>query len=247
MDDARLVLRLVNEAVLAGGTAVNYTGVQQISRDAKGAVNGVGLQDVETGESVELETGAVINATGSWAEKLHPSPKEGLHLRPLRGSHIVIAKDALPIEDAISFIHPDDHRPIFATPWEGGILIGTTDMDHDRDLSLEPRISDQEFTYLLQGLEAHFPSLHLSEDHFVATLAGVRPVLSEGKLAPSKESPGECGLDRQGAGDRYRREINHLSEDGIRYPESRQTLPALIHTDHPDAGRIYQSAGQSFR
>lgn len=188
VDDARLVLRLINEAVLAGGTALNYTEVKEILRDSRGSVYGIHLDDVETGESAEFQTETVINATGSWAEKLHPSPKEGLHLRPLRGSHIILAQEALPLTKAISFIHPEDNRPIFATPWEGGVLIGTTDVDHGRDLSLEPYISDPEFAYLLEGLEAYFPSLSISEDQCLSTLAGVRPVLSEGKLAPSKES-----------------------------------------------------------
>ncbi|MBA4369424.1 MAG: FAD-dependent oxidoreductase [Desulfobacterium sp.] len=188
VDDVRLVLRLIHEAVLAGGTALNYTQVKEILRDNKGSVYGVTLSDFETGESVEVQTGTVINATGAWAEKLHPSPKEGLHLRPLRGSHIILASDALPITRAISFIHPEDNRPIFATPWEGGILVGTTDMDHGQDLSHEPYISDEEFFYLLEGLRVHFPSLSITEDQCLSTLAGIRPVLSKGKLSPSKES-----------------------------------------------------------
>jgi glycerol-3-phosphate dehydrogenase len=188
VDDARLVMRLINEAVLAGGTALNYTQIKEIIRDSKGSVRGVSLEDAETGESAEFQTRTVINATGAWAEKLHPSPKAGLHIRPLRGSHIILTADALPITKAISFIHPEDNRPIFATPWEGGILVGTTDVDHGQELSQEPHISDQEFAYLLEGLEVHFPSISLSEDKCLSTLAGVRPVLSEGKLAPSKES-----------------------------------------------------------
>ncbi|MFO7557905.1 MAG: glycerol-3-phosphate dehydrogenase/oxidase [Desulfobacterales bacterium] len=189
VDDARLVMRLINEAVFAGGTALNYTTVKEIIRDRKRRVAEVIIEDTETGQRMEVKTGTVVNATGSWAEKLHPSPQKGLHLRPLRGSHLIFSSDIFPlITKAVSFTHPEDNRPIFITPWEGAMMIGTTDIDHTADLSREPVISEEETSYLLEGLNAHFPSLNLSGDSCIASLAGVRPVLSEGKLSPSKES-----------------------------------------------------------
>jgi len=189
VDDARLVLRLINEAVFAGGTALNYTVVKEIIRDRKGKVAGVILEDTETDKIMEVQAGTVVNATGSWAEKLHPSPQKGLHLRPLRGSHLIFSSDIFPsITKAVSFTHPEDHRPIFVTPWEGALMIGTTDIDHTANLSEEPVISEREASYLLEGLNTHFPSAKLSGDSCIASLAGVRPVLSEGKLSPSKES-----------------------------------------------------------
>jgi len=189
VDDARLVMRLINEAVFAGGTALNYIRVKEINRDRKGRVSGVILEDSETGDCMEVATRTLINATGSWAEKLHPSPQKGLHLRPLRGSHLIFAADVLPrITKAVSFTHPEDQRPIFVTPWEGAMMIGTTDIDHKADLSEEPVISEKEVSYLLEGLNTHFPALNLSGEKSIASLAGVRPVLSEGKLSPSKES-----------------------------------------------------------
>ncbi len=189
VDDARLVMRLINEAVFAGGTALNYTKVKEIIRDQKGIVAGVTLEDTETGQIMEAQTGTIVNATGSWAEKLHPSPQKGLHLRPLRGSHLIFSTEGFPfITKAISFTHPEDHRPIFATPWEGAMMIGTTDIDHTQDLAEEPVISEKETSYLLEGLNTHFPSAKLSGKSCIASFAGVRPVLSEGKLSPSKES-----------------------------------------------------------
>ena len=188
VDDARLVMRLINEGVLAGGTAVNYTQANDIIRNKKGRIKGVLVEDVETNETKELIVDTIINATGSWAEKIHLSPKKGFHLRPLRGSHIILFADALPVTKAISFIHPDDNRPIFLTPWEGGILVGTTDMDHEQSLSKEPFISEQEFAYLLRGVNVHYPSAALSYEQCISTFAGVRPVLSKGGLSPSQES-----------------------------------------------------------
>jgi glycerol-3-phosphate dehydrogenase len=130
----------------------------------------------------------VINATGSWAEKLHPSPESQRHLRPLRGSHLVFTADALPLTKGFSFIHPGDKRAVFVVPWEGAVLVGTTDLDHGEDLSIEPNITEAEVIYLMQGIQAMFPSLDISLKDCLCTFAGIRPVLSEGKLKPSEES-----------------------------------------------------------
>ena len=188
VDDARLVLRLINDAVEFGASAMNYTSVTEIKRNARGDVIGVTIEDTETHLTKTLSTSAVINATGTWAETLHPSPDPNLHLRPLRGSHIVFPSWALPVAQAVSFIHPADHRPIFVIPWEGAVLLGTTDLDHEEDISIDPVITEEEITYLMEGLQEFFPSLGVSIDNCVSTFAGLRPVLSKGDLSPSEES-----------------------------------------------------------
>ncbi|OQW99835.1 MAG: hypothetical protein BWK74_01340, partial [Desulfobacteraceae bacterium A6] len=188
VDDARLVLRVINEALLWGGHAINYAGVIEISRNARGDVAGVVIKENETGETKQVLTRAVINATGSWAEKLHPSPDQSLHLRPLRGSHLVFPGWAFPFPEAVTFFHPADRRPIFIIPWEGVVIYGTTDVDHKNDLSLEPVISEGEISYLMDGLNSFFPSLEVSLKDAISSYAGIRPVLSRKQLAPSKES-----------------------------------------------------------
>ena len=178
VDDARLVLRLIEEGCARGGTALNYVGVERINRDTDGRVTGVTLKDKETGEQKSVAAGAVINATGAWAEKLHASPKENLHLRPLRGSHLIFSRADLPVGQTVSFFHRQDKRPVFISPWEGAVLLGTTDIDHETDLDAEPATSRGEADYLMQGLRDAFPSLKTHLSSCIATLAGVRPVLS---------------------------------------------------------------------
>ena len=188
VDDSRLVLRLINESVADGAGALNYTTATHILRNDTGVVVGVEIEDTETRESRTLETRTVINATGCWAERLHPSPDPDRHLRPLRGSHLVFPAEVLPIKFGVSFLHPRDNRAVFALPWEGAVLVGTTDLDHKADLSLEPSITESEITYLLEGLNKIFPSLEISLNDCISTFAGVRPVVSEGRLSPSEES-----------------------------------------------------------
>jgi glycerol-3-phosphate dehydrogenase len=188
VDDSRLVLRLIQESIAEGALALNYTSAKSIVRNDHGDVTGVELEDTETRETKTLTSPTVINATGCWAEALHPSPDPGRHLRPLRGSHLVFSAETIPLKEGFSFFHPHDRRPIFAVPWEGAVVAGTTDLDHDGDLSREPKISEQEFLYLLMGLREMFPLLQISPEDCLSTFSGVRPILSEGKLSPSEES-----------------------------------------------------------
>ncbi|MFH2098701.1 MAG: glycerol-3-phosphate dehydrogenase/oxidase, partial [Pseudomonadota bacterium] len=191
VDDARMVVRLILEAVAAGGSAINYTAAVQVKRRGGRSgkeVVGLEIEDAETHESRTLDCRAVINATGWWAETIQPSPNPKRHLRPLRGSHLIFPYHKLPVAQAVSFIHPADGRPVFAIPWEGAVLLGTTDVDHREDVYTVPSINREERDYLMEAVRAVFPSLDITHSDCIASLAGVRPVLSSGKKDPSKES-----------------------------------------------------------
>ena len=75
-------------------------------------------------------------------------------LRPLRGSHLLLPAWRLPLAQAVSLMHPHDGRPVFAYPWEGVTLVGTTDVDHGASLDAEPAITRGELDYLLAGAAA---------------------------------------------------------------------------------------------
>jgi len=77
---------------------------------------------------------------------------------------------------------------MFATPWEDVLLVGTTDTDHNEDLFAEPAITPEEVSYLMEGLQDAFPDLDFSLKDCLSSFAGIRPVLSAGHKAPSKES-----------------------------------------------------------
>ncbi len=130
----------------------------------------------------------MINATGAFAETLHPSPVKNLHIRPLRGSHLIFSNEKFKLDKVLTFAHPADGRPVFIFPWEESLVLGTTDVDHGPDLHLEPAISQTESDYLLQGLGFILPESGLAQNDVMATIAGVRPVLSKVKTSASKES-----------------------------------------------------------
>ena len=185
-DDARLVLRLIQEAVADGGVAINYVAAEELLRD--GDVRGVRLRDQVTGRTAEVYGQVVVNATGAWADRLRGQVGAEPRIRPLRGSHLLFPAWRLPVAQAVSFLHPVDRRPVFIFPWEGITLVGTTDVDHDQPLDDEPHISPDEVAYLMAAVEAQFPALELTLDDVISTFAGVRPVIGTGKEDPSKES-----------------------------------------------------------
>ncbi|MEJ6004952.1 glycerol-3-phosphate dehydrogenase/oxidase [Paucibacter sp. AS339] len=177
-DDARLVLRVLAEARSLSALTLNHLAVRALSRGPSG-VDGVQLQDALSGECFDVKAACVINATGVWADQLRASLGCAPKLRPLRGSHLMFNAWRLPVAQALAFFHPQDGRPVFALPWEGATLVGTTDLDHAPDLGEEPAISRAEFDYLLQALNHQFPSLGLGEADVLSTWSGVRPVLAE--------------------------------------------------------------------
>ena len=187
-DDARLVLRVLREAVNAGGAALNYARVENLLRDASGSVSGVALRDVETGRTREIKARVVINATGAWADELRAREfLDKQHLRKLRGSHLIFPYARLPLSRAVTFLHPQDKRPLYALPWEGVTLVGTTDHDHSQ-VETNPSITAQEIEYMLQAAQHVFPAQELTARDVQATFAGLRPVVDTGNPDPSKES-----------------------------------------------------------
>jgi len=190
-DDARLVLRVLQEAGEDGGAALNYARAASLLKERNGRVCGVVLEDTNgqnSNRSAEVKARVVINATGVWADNLRGEVGGRPRMRPLRGSHLVFPGERIPVSRAVSFLHPADGRPVMALPWEGVTLIGTTDMDHEQDLGVEPAISSIETEYLMDAVQYIFPDMGISRANMVSTFAGVRGVVDTGKADPSKES-----------------------------------------------------------
>ncbi|MBJ6138962.1 glycerol-3-phosphate dehydrogenase/oxidase [Marinobacter litoralis] len=189
-DDARLVQRLIAEAQAAGATCLNYVAATAVTRDQNGHVSGIELTP-EGERSIHVQTKRVINATGAWADQLqkqgpHDTP---LHIRPLRGSHLVLPWPRLPVTCAVSLLHPQDGRPVFAFPWRGTTVLGTTDLDHSPGLNVEPSITETEVAYLLEVSSKLFPGSSIQKQDVLSSWAGVRPVVTSGEgKSPSKEN-----------------------------------------------------------
>lgn len=199
-DDCRLVWRLIDQGQRDGGTALNYVRSEALLSGASG-VRGLALADAETGERREVEARVVIDAAGVWAGSLPGAATGAPKLRPLRGSHLVFPAARLPLRQAVGWLHPRDRRPVFAYPWQGATLLGTTDLDHGEDL-WDPRMSRGEADYLLEALDWLLPKAGLGTSDALSCYAGVRPVVDDGRADPSAvsresalwSSPGYVGV-----------------------------------------------------
>jgi glycerol-3-phosphate dehydrogenase len=202
-DDARLVLRILFEAMAAGGEAINYVAAEELlfredPASGRRIVAGAVLRDTAGDRREEVRARIVVNATGAWADVLRSRLQAPPRMRPLRGSHLIFPAWRLPVAQALCFIHPADSRPVFIFPWLGITLVGTTDVDHLDNLREEPAISPDETAYLMAAVEAQFPSLNLTLEDVISSFAGVRPVIGTGKADPSQESRDHVVWEEEG-------------------------------------------------
>ena len=202
MDDSRLVLRVIREAVAAGGSALNYARVDNLLRRKDGQVCGVVVTDTGSPDfrQKEIRAKAVINAAGPWSDDVRAKVGGKPHLRGCRGSHLVFSSEKFPLATAITLMHPRDDRAMFAFPWEGATLIGTTDLDQEEGWqSGEPYASSDEIEYILEALNATFPGVEVGPEHIVSSFAGIRPLVrSEESTNPSAVSRRHVVWDESG-------------------------------------------------
>jgi glycerol-3-phosphate dehydrogenase len=179
-DDARLVLTVLGEAERFGAICANRLAVSELL-DEDGRAAGVRAVDGESGEEVLVRADNVVNATGVWADRIRPGE---LHdeaelpaIRPSRGTHVLIESGRLPLV-AGAIVPAGGGRSIFALPWLGRSLIGTTDNDYEGEVEhVRPAADDVD--YLLDAVNAFFGST-LTIDDLCGAYAGVRPLISTG-------------------------------------------------------------------
>lgn len=182
-DDSRLVVRVLQEAAANGAELINYVKAKHISAVENGSR--VELVDALSEEHKTVHAKQVINATGLWADELSDTEAK---IRPLRGSHLLLSADKLPISACMTLLHPEDKRPVFVFPWCGVTVVGTTDLDHQQDKDREAYATAEEIDYLFTALNHAFPALDINRNDLVSTQSGVRPVIASGSgKDPSKE------------------------------------------------------------
>ncbi len=180
-DDVRLVLTVLGEAERFGAVCLNGAEVVDLLEE-NGKAGGVAVRESETGESFEIAADNVVNATGVWADRLRPQEileeTEVPRIAPSRGTHITLPLETLPVERAACIVPAGEGRTIFALPWYGRALLGTTDRDYDGDINrVEP--SSDDIDYLLEAANDYFGT-GLARGDLTGAYAGVRPLISTG-------------------------------------------------------------------
>jgi glycerol-3-phosphate dehydrogenase len=203
VDDARLVLRLIEEGEELGGTAINYASVTELMRISSGEVAGVVVErkDKPDCNPIEIPARVVINATGPWTDTLRGLVGKKPIIRKQRGSHLVIDGSKLPLTHAITFDHPQDHRTMFFIPWNGTTVVGTTDLDHPIEYeqkAAEPFVDKREFDYLMEAVHVTFPHAGITENDVLSTFSGLRPIIKVDSISPSAQSRRHAVYEDQG-------------------------------------------------
>jgi glycerol-3-phosphate dehydrogenase len=185
-DDARYNLALLQTFAKSGGEALNYARVVGFKKNGKGQLVQARVHDGLSGHYHDVRARAFVNAAGPFADGIRELAKPGIkqRLRLSKGSHILLPIDAVASNDALLVPKTDDGRVIFAIPWLGRLLVGTT--DEEASLHDEMVVKQEEAEYLLKHLNRYLVR-PLNKDQIVSGFAGMRPLVASGNSRGTKE------------------------------------------------------------
>ena len=176
-DDARLTVTVIRTAMRRGASAANYVRAVGFVMD-RGRVTGARLVDALTGQSLTIQARTTVNATGVWAEsvaELAGAPQ--FRIRRSKGVHLVLLNGRMRVgRTALVLPETDDGRIAFVVPWQGSVLVGTTDTDWDGGPD-DPPIDPRDVTYLLDHA-ARFLVTPITVGDVLGAYAGLRPLVN---------------------------------------------------------------------
>ena len=179
-DDTRLLVHLALTASEHGATLLNYTAVTDVTKGADGLVDGVIARELEEDRELRVPARVVINATGPFADQLRRAadPDAPKLIAPSQGIHLVFDRAFLPGTSAIMVPHTRDGRVMFAIPWHGHTVVGTTDTPI-AEPTLEPLPLDSEISFVLETAGQY---LHRAptRDDVLSVFVGIRPLVRSG-------------------------------------------------------------------
>ena len=176
-DDARLLIHLVRTAVDLGAVVLNYTRAVGLTRGPGGAIDGVIVQDSENGSEWQALARVVVNAAGPFCDEVRrlADPRVAPLLAASQGSHVVLRRSFLPGDSALLVPNTPDGRVLFAIPWHGHTLVGTTDVEVPT-APVEPRPTAAEIAFILETAGRYLVRPPQRSD-VLSTFAGIRPLV----------------------------------------------------------------------
>ncbi len=175
-DDARFAVALARTAIREGAVVLNHCRAARLIL-AGGRVAGVVVEDRETATEVEVAARCVINATGVWVDALRrlDDPGAAPLVAPSQGVHLVVDRDHFPSATAMLVPKTADGRVLFAVPWLGKVILGTTDTPRP-DTPLEPRPLAAEVDFILAEAGRRL-AVPLARADVRSAWAGLRPLV----------------------------------------------------------------------
>jgi glycerol-3-phosphate dehydrogenase len=182
-DDARLALAIARTAAAHGALLLNYCEATEVLHDAGRAV-GLRVRDAESGREWRIQAGCIVNATGVWVDALRQQDARaaGQAVQPMvapsQGVHVVVDQSFSPGEHALLVPSTADGRVLFAVPWLGKLILGTTDTPR-HDLPLEPEPFGRELDFILREAANYLRRAPARTD-ILSTWVGLRPLVKPG-------------------------------------------------------------------
>ncbi|MDW5442520.1 glycerol-3-phosphate dehydrogenase/oxidase [Polaromonas sp. SM01] len=179
-DDARLALALARSAARAGALLVNYCAATGLVHEG-GKLVGLTVMDHESGQALTLRAKCVVNAAGVWVDQLRLLDGQAIGreakpmVAPSQGVHIVVDRSFLPTDHALLVPKTADGRVLFAVPWLGKTILGTTDTPRS-DLAREPLAFREELDFIL-GESARYLSKAPGPADIKSIWVGLRPLV----------------------------------------------------------------------
>jgi glycerol-3-phosphate dehydrogenase len=188
-DDARLAVTLARTARQQGALMLNHCAALSVLGDGR-QISGVSLVDRETGRESSVRSRCVINATGVWVDQFLNAGAPPNQRRPLvapsQGVHLSFERSLLPGKSAMFWPRTSDGRVLFAIPWLGKTIVGTTDSARS-DTPAEPLPLHGEVDYLLKEC-AHFFSVPPRRKDILSAWVGLRPLVNPAATGDSKDT-----------------------------------------------------------
>ena len=196
-DDALMCIALMQTAVALGAVAINYVGCTGLQFDAQG-LGMLTAQDQESGECFTLRSRCVFNAAGVWVDAIRQmaDPAAAPLIRVSQGSHLVLDRTFMPGEAALLVPRTPDGRVLFAVPWLGRLLLGTTDEPRER-AEFDPRASEAERDYILATARDYFARPPGVAD-VQASFSGLRPLYSPAAMPQTSAISREHAVIEEG-------------------------------------------------
>ncbi len=178
LDDARYCLALAQSASEAGTVVSNYIEVKGFEKNQVGKLNGVQVTDTQSGQEFSINAKLVINCTGPFSDKIRHFANNSLpaRIRPSKGVHVVLPYEVLNSDHAMLIPKTPDGRVVFAIPFEGSMLLGTTDTDSN-DIENEANLNVNEVDYLISTLNPYLAN-KIDKSQIKSGFGGLRPLLS---------------------------------------------------------------------
>ena len=199
-DDTRLLVSLLRTFHQHNGIALNYVKAINFIKNKKDQIIGVLCRDKATKEHFELMGKVVVNATGVYTERVQLMDDENIDINvsPSQGSHIVVDGKYLGKENAIMIPKTPDGRVLFAIPWHGKTLIGTTDT-FTKKITNNPKVNPEEIDFMLDTAGRYMEDKPTRKD-ILSTFAGIRPLVSKGKILDTKSISRSHGISVSDSG-----------------------------------------------